>query len=91
MAVNYLYNLMKQQTGTLVGSKNAADVNVANSTDLVTGLIPFQYDFISADLSGATTDVYTYKTGGSGGTTVAVVTLTYTDASKETLSTVARV
>lgn len=36
------------------------------------------------------TDTYVFKTGGSGGTTVATVTITYTDSSKNTISTVAK-
>jgi len=54
-------------------------------------LIPSAYDYIDVNLAGATTDVYTYKTGGSGGTTVATLTLTYSDATKAVLSSVARV
>lgn len=53
-------------------------------------LVPFAFDYISANYSGATTDVYTYKTGGSGGTTVATVTVTWTNSTKTVLSTVAR-
>jgi len=53
-------------------------------------LVPFAYDYINADYSGASTDVYTYKTGGSGGITVATVTITWTDSTKSVLSTVAR-
>lgn len=53
-------------------------------------LVPFAFDYIAADYSGGTTDVYTYKSGGSGGTTVAVITITYTDGTKNVLSTVVR-
>ena len=53
-------------------------------------LVPFVFDAISANFSGGTSDVYTYKTGGTGGTTVATVTLTYTDSSKAVLSSVVR-
>lgn len=42
-------------------------------------------DYIS-NAPTATTDVFTFKTGGSGGTTVGIVTVTYTDATKTTLS-----
>ena len=38
----------------------------------------------------ALTDTWTFKLGGSGGTTVATVTITYTDSSKATISTVAK-
>jgi hypothetical protein len=53
-------------------------------------LVSEVFDFISANYAGATTDVYTYKSGGSGGTTVATVTITYTDSTKGTISTVAK-
>lgn len=38
----------------------------------------------------STTDTYTFKTGGSGGTTVSTIVITYTDSGKGTISTVAR-
>lgn len=47
------------------------------------------HDYISLAVA-ATTDTYTFKTGGSGGTTVATVTITYTDSTKATLSSVAK-
>lgn len=53
-------------------------------------LVPFAFDYISANYAGATADVYTYKSGGSGGTTVATVTVNWTDATKTVLSTVIR-
>lgn len=53
-------------------------------------LVPFAFDYISANYSGGTTDVYTYKTGGAGGVTVATVTITWTDSTKTVLSTVIR-
>jgi len=55
----------------------------------VAGLIPESYDYVS--LTQATlTDVWTFYTGGSGGTLVATVTITYTDSGKETISNIAR-
>lgn len=46
------------------------------------GFVSEAYDYIDVDESGATTDVYTFKTGGSSGTVVATVTITYTNSSK---------
>ncbi len=46
------------------------------------------YDYVSVDYPTATTEVYTFREGGSGGVVVATVTITYTDASKSDLSTV---
>jgi len=47
------------------------------------------YDYVSIAYN-STSDVYTLKSGGSGGTTVATITLTYTDSGKGTLSSVER-
>lgn len=44
------------------------------------------YDYIAATYPTATTEVYTYKTGGSGGTTVGIITITYSDSTKSTLT-----
>lgn len=38
----------------------------------------------------ATHDVWTYKTGGSGGTTVATLTITFTDATKTVISNITK-
>jgi len=43
-------------------------------------------DYVSVAYPLATREVYTFKTGGSGGTIVATVTINYTDATKEFLS-----
>ncbi len=48
------------------------------------------YDYVSVAYPAATTETYTFKNGGSGGTTVATVTVVYTDSSKENLSTVTK-
>lgn len=47
------------------------------------------YDFAQLT-QDPTHDVWTFKTGGAAGTLVATVTITYTDATKVTISTVAR-
>lgn len=54
------------------------------------GLVPGSYDYISYANTSSTVDTYVFKTGGSGGTTVATVTITYTDSTKNQISTVAR-
>lgn len=55
----------------------------------VGSIVSESYDYLSLS-QGSTTDVWTYKTGGSGGTTVGTVTITYTDSSKAIISSVAR-
>ena len=44
------------------------------------------YDYISYT-SGSTTDVYVFKSGGSGGTTTATVTINWTNTDKNVLAT----
>jgi len=48
------------------------------------------YDAITYDEPDTVTEEYTYKTGGASGTTVATVTITYTDDTKETLVSIVR-
>lgn len=48
------------------------------------------YDYIGYTATSGTVDTYTYKTGGSGGTTTATVTITYTASDHLTLVSVAR-
>ena len=52
----------------------------------IAGFLPSAYDYFIYT-SGSTTDTFVFKTGGSGGTTVSTITLTYTDSTKKTLST----
>ena len=54
------------------------------------GAAPTNYDYVALTQTDSTTDVYTFKRGGSGGTTVGTVTIVYTDATHNTLSTVTR-
>jgi hypothetical protein len=48
------------------------------------------YDYIGATYPSATTEVYTYRLGGSLGTVQATVTVVYTSSSKDTLLSVTR-
>lgn len=56
----------------------------------VSGLLSETYDYVSVNYASATQEIYTFKTGGSGGTTVATVTINYTDSTKANLSNVAK-
>lgn len=67
-----------------VGSTVAVNVKV------LTGLIPESYDYVAVTYPTSTTEQYVFKTGGSGGTTLATVVLTYTDSTKANLSSVAK-
>ena len=57
-------------------------VNINNA------LITKNYDYVGVAYPQSDTEVYTFKTGGSGGTTVAIVTVVYTDSTKADLSSV---
>lgn len=82
----------------------AAESNVANGAivplyadptthrllvDASIGFDLASYDFISL-AQNSTQDIYTFKSGGSGGTTVGTITITYTNSTKVTISTVAK-
>jgi len=51
--------------------------------------IPDGADFIAATYPDTVTEVYTYKQGGSGGSTLKTVTVIYTDTTKDNLLSVA--
>jgi len=59
-------------------------------TLLNSSLVNVAYDYVSVTYPIATQEVYTFKSGGSGGTTVATVTVNYTDSTKENILNVAR-
>ena len=48
------------------------------------------YDFVSVAYPTTTTEVFTFKEGGAGGTTTATITIVYTDTTKEFISTVTK-
>ena len=66
------------------------DGDVAVRTGIFTGLIDFAYDYVEVTYPTATSEVYEFKIGGSGGTSLATVTLVYTDSTKVNLSTVTK-
>lgn len=75
-------------TGTTIStSKHAMDVSVHGVGNFLEGII---FDYISAAYPTSSSEVYTYKSGGSGGTTVATITVSYTDSTKASISSVAR-
>ncbi len=59
-------------------------------TVLNNALVNVTFDYISAAYPTTTQEVYTYKTGGSGGTTVATITVNYTDTTKNYITNVTR-
>lgn len=57
----------------------------------IAGLSIPAHDYIAATYPTTSSEVYTYKTGGASGTTVATVTIVYTDATKNVLTSVTKV
>lgn len=51
---------------------------------------PGESDAVVVTYPTASSEVYTFKSGGTGGTTLMTVTVTYTDSLKKNISTVVR-
>lgn len=86
-----------QNGGSLLGSvqiENIAGALINPATEgtsqSIAGFNIPKYDYIAATYPDAVTEVYTFKTGGSGGATVGTLTVVYTDATKAVLSSVAK-
>lgn len=70
------------------GSTNVANLTIGR-VQIQDGFNLGSFDYVSL-ATGSNTDTYTFKTGGAGGSTVGTVTITYTDATKATISTVVK-
>lgn len=70
--------------GGLIGPTNPLPFNRKNT------LVPVIWDYFALT-QNATQDIYTYRTGGAGGSVVRVVTITFTDTTKAVISNVASV
>lgn len=71
--------------------QRASDDALLNQTLLaIAGLVTEPFDYIEATYPTTSSEVYTYKTGGSGGTAVATVTVVYTDSTKAVLTSVTK-
>jgi hypothetical protein len=53
-------------------------------------LVNVAYDYVAVTYPSGTQEVYTFKSGGSGGTTVATVTVNYATSAKESITDVTR-
>lgn len=84
-------HISPDKTGDNIQAKRVAGY-VWNGTDWVRqgiNLSPnVDYDFIDVQQTSATIETYVFKTGGSGGTTVQTIVLTYTSSAKTDLDTV---
>lgn len=48
------------------------------------------YDYFARVLTNSTTETYTYKSGGSGGTTTNTLVIVYTDSTLATISSITK-
>lgn len=72
------------------GASTSANQVTANTLlGGIAGLTPSSYDYISQS-QNSTQDIWIFKTGGSGGTTIATITITYTGTDKTVILTVAK-
>lgn len=72
-------------------SAELSTITSSNPLPVTNGFIDFKYDYVSLALTDSVTETYTFKIGGSSGTTVATVTVIYTDSKKCTISSVEKV
>lgn len=61
--------------------------DIKNNGGLLAGI---EWDYVKVTYPLATTEVYTFRQGGSGGTVQATVTVVYTDSTKVNLDEVTR-
>jgi len=86
VANQYLPNQGASFTATSITKSDSSQVQVVTS-----GFALQDYDYVAITYPTTSTEVYTFKTGGSGGTTVGTITLTYSDAvTKQILISAAR-
>lgn len=64
--------------------------NVSNHTLRTNTLVPDAFDYIEKVNSAADEETFTYKMGGSAGSVVGTIVVTYTDGSKEDILSVER-
>lgn len=85
-------HIAPDKTGDNIAAKKVANYHWDGTNWQRQGasLVPSGYDYMSYSNTSSTVDTYTYKTGGVSGTTVATITITYTDNTKSTISNVAR-
>ena len=78
------------KVGVILLDKEGNDIDDSNPLPVSGSLVSEAFDYIGVSYPDTETETYTYKTGGSGGTTVATVTVVYTTSSKDVLSSVTR-
>lgn len=81
-------------SGSVTRIENASGTVINPATEdtlkLIPGLSIPEYDYVAVTYPSGTQEVYVFKTGGSGGATVATVTINYVDSTKANLLNVAK-
>ena len=80
-------NELIRKASEIVGGDKDATIHIA--TRPIVGVVDFKWDY-AALVEDTTTDTWTFKTGGVGGTTAGVLVITYTDSGKGTIDNVTR-
>jgi hypothetical protein len=90
----------KRSLDTVINNEAGSPIPITNEDGLLAGvtydynedglLAGVTYDYIARTTPSSTVERYTYRDGGSGGTIVAVIDVTYTDATLEVLLSVER-
>lgn len=70
-------------------STKALKTNIVGGIQYLYGFEIPAYDYISQTI-GSTSKTFVFKTGGSGGTTVATITVNYTDTTLSVMSNVTK-
>jgi hypothetical protein len=76
--------------GDGTGNKWLINPDRSGNVRTMNTLITNPFDFISATYPNATTEVYSYKLGGSSGSLVGTITVVYQDATKNLITSVAK-
>lgn len=78
-------------TGTPNGTKTPMDVAVVGGVSLSSSALiaGTDYDYIDIQQTSSTVETFVFKLGGSGGSTIQTITVTYTDSTKSDLDSVA--
>lgn len=66
--------------------KETTNGDVAVNTISLSGLVPDTYDYIELGYTGDNLTSVVYKEGGSGGTTIATLTLAYTGSQLDSIT-----
>lgn len=85
-------HIAPDKTGDNIAGKKTANYvwDGSNWQRQGAGIVPSGYDYMAYTNTSTTVDTYTFKAGGSAGATVSTLTITYTDTTKSTISSVAR-